>query len=284
MWLNEGWTCFNESMYQDKLYGRTAYNDYARTVHYQALRFAPPAENGYIPLSPMVPAFTYGTTTYQKGACVAHSLRSFLGDSLFFNGLQTYIHDYSFSSASSDDFKNSLSKTTGIDLTGFFNDWVYSAGWPHFEMTGQTPDALGYPITVTLRDLHNTGHYAGTPLEITWFDAAWKKNILNFNTGNNYFIQVHIPKAAIFAGLDMDGKITDATTKGYQVFKSTQSYTFNEAMMKLAIDSVKDSALVYIVHHWIAPERTAGTPKNISISSDRYWTVDRRADRCRTVR
>jgi hypothetical protein len=48
----------------------------------------------------------------------------------------------------------------------------------------------------------------------------------------------------------------------------------SESLMSITVDSLKDSALVYVVHNWISPLRTSNTPKNIKLSTDRYWTVD----------
>jgi len=274
MWLNEGWACFNESMFQEKLYGTKTYHTYALGIHYQALRYGTPEEGGYVPLSPAAANHTYGTTTYDKGACVARTMRSYLGDSLFFKGLQTYMHDFSFQSANSTDFQSSLSKSTGVDMTGFFNDWVFGGGWPHFEIDKRDSDATGYNLTITRHNQTSSGSYIGTPLEITWYDANWKQNIIPFKTNTNIWNVVHIPSQAIFAGLDMDGKITDATTKQYKVFKTATSFSFAESLININVDAIKDSALVFVTQHWIGAERTANTPKNIRLSSDRYWTVD----------
>jgi len=108
------------------------------------------------------------------------------------------------------------------------------------------------------------------------FNSKWQKTVKSFNTDNSnkYIIEVPLDTDIQFVALDMDGKITDATTKQYMVIKKTGAYDYNESLMSLNVDAVKDSALVYIIHHWIAPERTYYTPKNIKLSSDRYWTVD----------
>jgi hypothetical protein len=276
MWLNEGWASFNESMYQEKLYGTKAYNAYARSTHYYAIRYAHEVDNGDRALSPMPTQYTYGPTVYKKGADVARTLRAYLGDTLFFKGIQTFIHDYSFKSASSDDFKNSLSASTGVDMTGFFQDWVYSPGWPHFKITSLADNGTSLTATVSNRRVNNfTSHYDNTPLEITWFDAGWNRHTLpasHFNlAGQN---NITVPRSASFVALDIDGKITDATTKEYKVIKAKGSYNYTECLTNLVVDSLKDSALVYVVHNWIGADRTANTPKNIKLSTDRYWTVD----------
>ena len=275
MWLNEGWACYNEGFYQEKLYGETAYNNYAKSTHYSAIRYAHIVDNGDRPLSPMPEAYTYGPTIYQKGSGVVRSLRNYLGDTLFFKGIKNYLqHDFYFSSASSLDFQNSLTKSTGVDMTAFFNEWVFGKGWPHFEITSVLASPASYLASVNLRTVNNNFTYTNTPLTISWFDNNWKRTEVPFissGTGSN---TVSVPNHAIFYALDIDGKVCDATTKQYQVVKAKGNVDFTESLMNITVDSLKDSALIYVVHNWIAPERTANTPKNIKLSSDRYWTVD----------
>jgi len=280
MWLNEGWASFNESMYQHKLYGAKAYNDYARTVHYDALRYGHTVDSIDRPISPMPQEYTYGPTVYKKGADVARTLRAYLGDSLFFTGIHTYMSDLAYQSASSNDFKNELTKGTGVDMTEFFNDWVFSPGWPHFEITTFFKDTEtpinNFTTFINLRTINNSLKYNNIPLEITSFDSKWNQTVKTFWTDNSgkYVCQVPLDTSIKFVALDMDGKITDATTKQYMTINKKGTYDYTQSLMNITVDSIRDSALVYIVHNWIGAERTYNTPKNIRLSSDRYWTVD----------
>jgi aminopeptidase N len=276
MWLNEGWASYNESLYQELLYGTAAYHAYARTNHYYALRYAHIVDNGDRALSPMPTEYTYGPTIYKKGADVARSLRGYLGDSLFFKGIQNYLHDYAFKSASSEDFKNALSKSTGVDLTDFFHDWVYGNGWPHFEISQAVADSAAHVWNVSFntRTVNNFNLYRNTPLEITWYNTKWQPSVINLKPDGNNQYHCQIPFSAIFYALDINGKITDATTKEYRIIKAKGSNTYSESLLNLNVDSLKDSALVYVVQNWIGADRTQNTPKNIRLSGDRYWTID----------
>jgi len=280
MWLNEGWASFNESMYQEKIYGTKAYNDNARSTHFISLAYAPVTDNGFLALSPMDNENTYGATVYDKGADVARTLRGYMGDSLFFQGLKQYMHDYAFKSATSEDFKNSLSKSSGVDLTGFFNDWVYSPGWPHYEIQSYIykNDQQGmkqYQVNIKRRALNSTGLFKSIPMALTYFDASWNAHTFNLVIDSiSQTFTIPFPQYLNFLALDISGKITDATTKQYLVIKKTGNYAFNESLMSLTVDSIKDSAFIYLVHNWVSPERTNNTPKNVRLSSDRYWTID----------
>mgnify|MGYP000188664943 CR=1 FL=1 len=53
-------------------------------------------EGGFRAISGVPHEYTYGEHTYQKGALVAHNMRAYLGDSLFFVGLKSITDNYQF--------------------------------------------------------------------------------------------------------------------------------------------------------------------------------------------
>jgi len=275
MWLNEGWACYNEGFYQQKLYNQKSYDQYAMGTRYEALRYAHIIDSTDRAVSPMPTEYTYGPTIYDKGSCMVRSLRNYLGDSLFFIGTMAYQHNFANKSASSTDFENLLSTATGINMTEFFNDWIFGKGWPHYEINGllYLPNGHIRP-KVELRTVDNNFKYSNTPLTLNSFDLNWKRTDITFTIDSFGNSGIQLPVNPLFFALDMDGKLPDATTKQYATINKTGSLTFNESLITIDVDSLKDSALVYVVHNWIGAERTPNTPKNIKLSSDRYWTVD----------
>lgn len=74
-----------------------------------------------------------GTQPYQKGAMILSMLRSWLGDTKFFNALHNYLNApgiaYDFTSVDSlKKYMQAQVQSLGFDLTNFFNDWVYKKG------------------------------------------------------------------------------------------------------------------------------------------------------------
>lgn len=72
-----------------------------------------------------------GTQPYPKGAMILSMLRAWMGDAAFFNALYNYLHSpglaYGFTSVDSLQ-KHAEAVIPGLNLTNFFNDWVYKAG------------------------------------------------------------------------------------------------------------------------------------------------------------
>lgn len=73
--------------------------------------------------------------TYLKGALVLHTLRYLLGDDAFFKACSYFLHRYEFSNVDSRDFAAAIEAVTGRNLDWFFEDWVYGAGHPVFDVS-----------------------------------------------------------------------------------------------------------------------------------------------------
>jgi hypothetical protein len=283
MWLNEGWASYSESLYEENVKGKKAYNDYARVNHYNVLRSAYLYDNGYRAISPMPQDYTYGRTVYLKGADAARTLRGYLGDSLFFPAIQAFLDTFAFKSASSDDFRKSLILATGKDslINSYFKNWIFSPGFPHFDIDsiGFTETGMGlysWNARVIQGKSHSPTLFSNVPVEISFFDSNWRRTDYTYTLSGASTLLSSIGKLSfkpVFTTLDIDGKITDATTKEYKTIKGPGSYHFNESLMDIKVNTVKDSALLFIAHHWIGPDR-GNLPAVARISTERYWTVD----------
>ena len=68
---------------------------------------------------------------YQKGAYFEHALRRKIGDdAAYFGALQGIQRQFGGGNMSMLQFRNQLSKRTGVDLTSFWQQWVLSTGRP----------------------------------------------------------------------------------------------------------------------------------------------------------
>ncbi len=72
---------------------------------------------------------------YDKGAWVLHMLRHQLGDAAFRRAIHTYLERYREREVVTADFERTVEEVTGRSLELFFQQWVYSGGYPEFEVT-----------------------------------------------------------------------------------------------------------------------------------------------------
>jgi len=287
MWLNEGFAVFNQSIFEEYIYGESTYNTYTKANHENVIHYCGIADNGYWPLSGISQKYTYGninfnySTTYQKGADVFHTLRTYLGDSNFFNGMKYYFSSHAYQAVTADTLKNSLERYSGYNLTDFFNDWVFNPGFPQFSIDSMTVISSGsnYNATVyiqqkTMGAPWNT-YYTNVPVEVNFKSSDWStfnQTIIVSGQHSNYTISV--PFKPVFAGLNMRNKIAEAVSS--DTVKITQPGVYNFGIYSrvyLTVSSIGDSAFLFMEHNYAAPDPIKDTSLHYLLSPYRYWNI-----------
>lgn len=281
MWINEGFAVYCEHIFTENFYSRAQYDAAIRTDWKNLVRVChtPLDDGGYWPLSGIPQDRVYGTTTYTKGALFIHTMRSYLGDSLFFNGLQQLLEDNKFSDIDAIEFRDDLSAITGFDLTNYFADWIFQGGWPHVSIDSldAVPSGPNYNVTVYLKQklVGRTNYSTQVPLTITLRDNNW--NLYEqtiYSSGINNSVTITVPFLPTSAYLNKDEKITHAVTAAYATPKIVGSVAMTQGNMTLQVQSVIDSAYVVVEHHWTAPDPILDWTKGFTISQQRFWRVD----------
>lgn len=136
IWLNEGFATYFTDLYFEFQHGK---NEFRRrrleqNRMYLDYRKDIPLRDVQRPDTPFVPADFGGMLAYYRGAAILHTLRFELGDEIFRRAIQTYVRRFQFGSVESEDFRQVLEEIAGRDLAFFFNQWIYGAGHPVFEV------------------------------------------------------------------------------------------------------------------------------------------------------
>lgn len=279
MWLNEGWAVWCESFFREGIYGKRSYKDNMRLKLKEVLLSTNVIDGGYYALYGIPQTLTYGNTVYEKGGQVTHTLRGYLGDSLFFGGVKAYLRKFAYHYASTYDLRDFLISYSGIDLKPFFEAWVFTPGFPHFSIDSAitVKKKNGYDVTVFVRQkLKGTTQFANANhLEITFMDSFWHKitDTIVFSGATGYKT-FHLPFIPVEVMADMDEKISDATTDEFKTIKSNGEYDFKQTYFKLLVKQIADSAMVRITLNWVAPDYLNLLQPEIRISDSRYWTVE----------
>jgi len=279
MWLNEGWARYCEAVYAEGLYGEASYKSNIHTLHQHVVQFAHVDDGGYWALNAVPLACTYGTTSYEKGADVLHTLRNYLGDSLFFHTTKQYLSDHAFSDISTTGFRDYFSARTGINLAPFFDAWFMNPGFPHFSIDSFHVSGTG-PASVTVYVRQRLDHapaYANNNiLEVTFMNNNWQQytDTISFSgaSGSKTFQVPFVPTTAM---LDLNEKISDAITSYHKIIKSVANIDFLTTYCYLNVTTVTDSALVLVEHNFVPPDPLkTPNPKIKRLSDYRYWKVD----------
>jgi len=279
MWLNEGWASYAEALFIEREYGISRFKEYVRSNHERVLRTIHIRDEGYFPVAGIPHNLTYSGTVYNKGASVAHTLRGYLGDELFFQGLKEYFNQYRYRDISSAGFRDFLGYSTETDLTDFFNSWVFSPGFPHFSVDSFTVNQTiaGYDVRLFLRQkLKGTDAFSfSNRVEVTFMDNTWHSHTATIDfSGERSEKSLLIPFLPAVVMVDPEEKVADATTDNYLVIDSVGKYAFDATYCVVHVDKVTDSVLLRIVHNWVAPDNFRQDRGNLVISTSRYWTIE----------
>jgi aminopeptidase N len=138
IWLNESFATFCQFLWDQEYFGKNMYNQdlieaFDRYLNYvNEKHIIRPLEYQFFD----TPSDIYNEEhTYLKGALILNLLRNYLGDDIFFRALAGYLEQYEFSNVESSDFRITMEELTGENLSWFFDDWIYGAGHPVFEVS-----------------------------------------------------------------------------------------------------------------------------------------------------
>ena len=281
MWLNEGFASYSEYLFREWQYGKPTYMAAFRPTHEDMLHYAHFREGKFWAVSGVPHQWTYGDHVYKKGAVVAHTLRSYMGDTAFFNGLKYVMVQKAFKNMNSAEFKSLLEASSSQSLGNFFTDWVFNGGWPHFSIDSAKYTMVGpgnYLATVYVKQ-KLTGapaYYTNVPLEISFYNSSWQPTIRKiYMSGANQTFTMSLPFAPLFAVSNNDSKIGDAIAADNGVYKTAG--TFVKALGKCIIaitNAGVDSSFIRVEHNFTAPDPIKNNIKNYKISNQHYWRVD----------
>jgi len=281
MWLNEGWAVFCELMYREGIYDYETLRAEYREKHLNVLHNAHLDDDGYRALYGIPTEYTYGTTVYQKGGIVTHTLRHYMGDDLFFPAVKAYVQAFQSNYASSWDLRDVLSQHSGMDLTDFFDAWVFAPGFPEFSVRWFSIETNGDNFDVTVeaqQKLKGATEYANSNrVEVTFMDAQWQMetHVMEFSgeTGSQLFSVGFEP---VFIMMDYMDKVADATTDVDLVIKETGSAGFSDVYCEIDIDEFPDgdSAFIRLTHRWVAADSMYTFQPGLTLSDQHTWRID----------
>jgi len=136
LWVSEGFASYFGPLYFEARDGEEAFRERMEAI-------AATAKRSNVIGQAIVDSTTnelfdlLNANNYQKGAWVLHMLRGFLGDDLFFEGVRDYYARHLHDAASTEDVRAAFERVSGRDLEEFFQQWVYSPGYPDFGITWQ---------------------------------------------------------------------------------------------------------------------------------------------------
>jgi hypothetical protein len=132
MWFVNGMARYSEILYLEHVNGPSALANEAHDAYVDALTVDNPALIQASRLEDYSPE--YWALTGSKGAVVLHMLRWVVGDDKFTKILRTITDQYAWKSMNTEDFQKASESISGLNMKGFFIQWIESTGAPEFKL------------------------------------------------------------------------------------------------------------------------------------------------------
>ena len=296
-WLKEGWANYIECCWQEDKYGEDAM---AYMLHRNGKLYMKECEHLYVrPLVTRVYDSSwdmYDQHLYRGGSRRIHSLRCLLGDEVFWPAVTDYLRSHQGQIVDTDDFRKTLERHAHRNLQPFFNQWIYSPGFPNIEVSYEyTPHRqqisltarqtqmdekkgigtfdMAIPIDIAYlgeRPSNNANNIHGSTTSTTSSTdknkIKWMKTSLVFSDGSpDAHITIHLPSPPLQI-----------------IFDKKQSWIFN-----LTMDPGFTVLRTMALHCWSVPHRIwaaqalidHGSPQDIEVISEmllrreQHWGV-----------
>ena len=170
IWLNEGFASYMDGMVYEALDGQASFRSWKEDqVYYTTIS---PDGSVYIPAQDTVSVSRIfdGRLTYDKSSMVVHMLRKKLGEEDFFQGLRNYLNDpkLTFGYAKTPDLIRNLETASGMDLTDFFDVWIYNQGYPSYTVKWHQTSSDVVNVKISQTQSHSSVAYfkMGVPLRL----------------------------------------------------------------------------------------------------------------------
>jgi len=150
-WLQEGFATYYALLAERKVFGE----DYYYWQLYKSaeeLKALSDKGKGERLLDPKASSLTF----YQKGAWALHILREEIGDEAFRTGIKSYLNNFKYKNASTEDFLKEMRKSSGMDLIEFEKNWLQQTAFQDkaaLEVLKKSPIIQKYMRVVALRNV-----------------------------------------------------------------------------------------------------------------------------------
>lgn len=164
IWLSEGFATYLTALYQGYKEGEAKLADVMTVSRQRVLAYYDRNPSPVVDTTIFDFMKLLSTNSYQKGAWVLHMLKNKTGDDIFWEGLQTYYTRYRNSNALTSDFKEIMEEVSGMELDGFFHQWLFLSGHPVLDISW-TYDNRRNELSVLVEQLQS-GHIFEFPMEL----------------------------------------------------------------------------------------------------------------------
>ncbi len=190
VWLSEGFATYFTLLFIEHQYGRNEFVGGLKTSQRWVNNFYKQNPD-YRIVHDNLKDMSKVTTgqIYQKGSWILHMLRGVVGTDNFWKGIRAYYARYKDKNATTSDFKREMEEASGLDLSTFFEQWLYKGGT--LEYTGNWQyNASSKEVIISLDQTQDDGSFFEMPLEVGIYSSGStipKIHVMNMDKKSNRF-------------------------------------------------------------------------------------------------
>lgn len=187
VWLSEGFATYFTLLFIEHEYGVAEYEKGLEKAKKAIFDLSAKIPDHSV-ISPRTAEKEQVTTgiTYQKGAWVLHMLRNLMGDVNFKRGIQSYYSKFYNSNATTEDFRKEMERASGINLSRFFQQWLYQPVNPVIHLAWHY-DAGKRKILIEIEQAQKGELIFDVPIEIAFFkNGSTQPKFLKFQFNQKF--------------------------------------------------------------------------------------------------
>lgn len=193
MWIHESFTAYSETLFTETYYGKKAADEYVRGTRN--------AIQNDIPIIGVYGVNQEGSgDMYYKGANMIHTLRTWLNDDIKFRGILRGLNkEFYHQTVTTAQIENYITQNSGLDLTGFFNQYLRTIDIPTLEIK-QENNQISYRYTTIVEGFKMPLRLNNSEITIyptkDWqvLNQSTIKKVSDVEVNPNYYIKTSIVK------------------------------------------------------------------------------------------
>jgi len=199
IWLNEGFATWTEAYWREVTEGPTGYHDNMALTRYLG------PGTIFVENSSSIGAIFDYDLSYRKASWIPHMLRHMLGDEEFFAAVRQYLDTFGHGSATTEQFQAVMESVSGLDLTAFFQQWIYGAYYPIYEYSYDWwPAGSGYNVTLRVEQTQSQAGLFTMPLDVRVYTDGGPRTFVIQNSQEVEFYSFQVDDAVTAVALDPD--------------------------------------------------------------------------------
>jgi hypothetical protein len=197
--------------------------------------------------------------------------------------LTSILNAFPFDAVDAAEFKDHLSEATGIDLTSFFDDWIYAPGFADYEINSVdiTPNGEQFDVFVEIQQklLAAPHFHTNAPMEITFFDENQNLYTERFMvSGEISSTEFTLPFAPVMQILNDNNLLNLGRTQNRLLIEEPGLVNVDYTnFFQFQVNELQEPVMLNVVHHLTGADPSE-SPYVDAVSSSHYWTVNGFAD------